>query len=473
MSAKDRFDNDVVIDVRGAGKRYRIFEHPQDRLKQMLFRGRRNYFQEISVLSDVTFQVHRGETVGIVGRNGAGKSTLLQMITGTVQPSDGEVRTRGRIAPLIELGSGFNPELTGRENILFSGMVLGMTQAEVEAKFDQIAAFADIGPYIERPVKTYSSGMYARLAFAVAIHVNPDILIVDEILSVGDAAFQRKCMARFYDIRDSGCTILIVAHDEYLVRSICQKCLYLKQGRMVAYGESSEVVGLYMTDLVPPAELPFATVPPQTADLMAADGDGTGTDTPFLAEAEDAAPSDVPESAEPFETPDAPLAVRDGGEGPAYRITDVHLLDAAGHPVEMVPYGSTVTLEFGFEALVAMLPTHISFVFNLHSVNGTYVCGSTTLMERMAAHPSSHRGRVRITFPDLKLLAGKYIWRVAINDGAGLLTLVEAKHVCPFGVTDDYYSAGTVHLDRAWHIDLDAPAGRIGIDSRKLAHGTS
>jgi lipopolysaccharide transport system ATP-binding protein len=457
MSTDNRFNNNVVIDVRGVSKRYRIFERPQDRLKQMLFRGRRRYFQEASVLHDLTFQVHRGETVGIVGRNGAGKSTLLQMITGTIQPSDGEVLTRGRIAPLIELGSGFSPELTGRENIFFNGMVLGMTQAEVEAKFDQIAAFADIGPYIERPVKTYSSGMYARLAFAVAIHVDPDILIVDEILSVGDAAFQRKCMARFYDIRDSGCTILIVAHDEYLVRSICQKCLYLKQGRMVAYGGASEVVGLYMSDLVPPAELTSTPAPhSQVPEPAAADS-----------HAAIVSPAGAAKSANVSE---APPTIREKNEGPVYRITDVHLLGTDGHPMEVVPHDSTVTLEFGFEALATTLPPHISFVFNLHSVNGTYVCGSTTLMERMAAHPSSRRGRVRINFPNLKLLAGKYIWRVAINDGAGLLVLAEAKHACPFRVTDDYRSAGTVHLDRSWQIDLDAPADRAGINSREPTH---
>ncbi|MFC7474682.1 ABC transporter ATP-binding protein [Dankookia sp. GCM10030260] len=407
-----------AIELQGVGKAYRQYRHPHQRLLQALLGGRRRFFSEAVVLRDVTFSARRGETVGIVGRNGAGKSTLLQLIAGTLQPSFGTVRTRGRIAPLIELGSGFNPELTGRENVFFNGMLLGMTEPEIAAKFDAIAGFADIGDYLEQPVKIYSSGMYARLAFAVAIHVEPDILIVDEILSVGDAAFQRKSMRRFYDIRDQGCTILMVAHDEYLVRSICQRCLYLSQGRMVAFGAAAEVVTLYMSDLLPPDPV------------------------------EPAPAEDTPASAMP-----PPVAVETAPEAPTAatcRIESVGLLDDAGRTIEVVPHGSTITVEFRCRWHGEDIPPQVSFVFNLYSVTGTYVCGSTTLMDGLGAQAAGQTTLVRITFPDLQLLAGRYHWRVAVNDAEGLLVLAEAKAACPFRVTDEYRSAGVVHLERRW-----------------------
>lgn len=426
-----------VIELHRVGKAYRQYRRPHQRLLQAMFGGRRSFYSEAVVLRDISFSVQGGETVGIVGRNGAGKSTLLQIIAGTLQPSTGTVRTRGRIAPLIELGSGFNPELTGRENVFFSGMLLGMTEAEVAAKYDDIAAFADIGRYLDQPVKIYSSGMYARLAFAVAIHVEPDILIVDEILSVGDAAFQRKSMRRFYDIRDKGCTILVVAHDEYLVRSICQKCLYLNQGRMVAFGPAAEVVTHYMSDLLPQET---AEPVPEPAEVAPA---------AEPAEAQPVAPAEVVAAPAPNPAPVQP-------EAAVCRIKAVRLLDGSGQETEVVPHGSSITIEFDCLWHGEDIPPKVSFVFNLYSVTGTYVCGSTTLMDGLGPQAAERSATVRITFPDLKLLAGRYHWRVAVNDAEGLLVLAEAKQVCPFRVTDEYRSAGMVHLERHWAFDAKA-----------------
>src|SRR5215831_16656465 len=184
---------DAVIAVRGLGKRYEIYAQPRDRLLQSLFRGRRQFFQEFWALADLSFDVRRGETVGIIGRNGSGKSTLLQLIAGTLTPTTGTVRVGGRITALLELGSGFNPEFSGRENVFLNGAILGLGQDEIKSRFDAITEFADIGEFIEQPVKFYSSGMTVRLAFAVQAMVDPDILIVDEALAVGDEKFQRKC----------------------------------------------------------------------------------------------------------------------------------------------------------------------------------------------------------------------------------------------------------------------------------------
>jgi lipopolysaccharide transport system ATP-binding protein len=233
-----------VIRVDRLSKCYQIYDRPHDRLKQfvaprlrsMLGRPPVNYFREFWALRDVSFNVGRGETVGIIGRNGSGKSTQLQMICGTLMPTSGTVETQGRVAALLELGAGFNPEFTGRENVFLNAMVLGLSQPEIEARFDEIAAFADIGQFIEQPVKHYSSGMYARLAFAVAINVDPDILVVDEALAVGDEPFQRKCFARIDAIKNRGATILFVSHSGAAIINLCDRAVLLNAGERLFTG---------------------------------------------------------------------------------------------------------------------------------------------------------------------------------------------------------------------------------------------
>lgn len=241
--------SDSVISIKDVSKIYQIYERPQDRLKQMLWPGTRKFHDEFWALKGINFEVKKGETVGIVGRNGSGKSTLLQVICGTVTPTTGIVERNGRISALLELGSGFNPEFTGRENVFLNGTINGLSRMEMEARFDKIVAFADIGQFIDSPVKHYSSGMFARLAFSVAIHVDPEILIVDEILAVGDSAFQRKCLNKFYEIREAGCSILFVSHDQYQVKSICQRALYLEKGLQKMFGPAGHVIDEYMIDM--------------------------------------------------------------------------------------------------------------------------------------------------------------------------------------------------------------------------------
>lgn len=237
--------SDIAIRARGLSKCYPIFDRPEDRLKQMLSFGRRKYYREFWALREVSFEVRKGEAVGIIGRNGSGKSTLLQIICGTLTPTSGVVQANGRIAALLELGSGFNPEFTGRENIYMNGTVLGLTKEEIRARFNDIVSFADIGNFIEQPVKTYSSGMYARLAFAVAINVDPDILVVDETLSVGDEAFQRKCLARIKQIRENGGTILFVSHATSTIVEVCNRAILIDQGERLITADPKTAVSLY------------------------------------------------------------------------------------------------------------------------------------------------------------------------------------------------------------------------------------
>ena len=212
---------------------------------QMLSRGRRKYYREFWALHPMDLQISHGETVGIVGTNGSGKSTLLQLITGSLTPTSGNVQVRGKIAALLELGTGFNPEFTGRENVYVNSAVLGRTEAETKARFAEIESFADIGEFIDRPVKTYSSGMFARLAFAVAIHVDPDVLVVDEILAVGDASFARKCFARIEELKRGGGTILFVSHNTSQVLEFCDRAILLDRGRHLVTGPTRITVSLY------------------------------------------------------------------------------------------------------------------------------------------------------------------------------------------------------------------------------------
>jgi len=246
--------SDIAIRVAGLSKCYHIYQEPHHRLLQMIVGKNKKYFKEFWALKDVTFSIKKGETVGIVGRNGSGKSTLLQLVSGTLNPTTGEIKTQGRIAALLELGSGFNPEFTGRENVYLYAAVLGYSQAEIEKNFPAIEAFADIGPFIDQPTKTYSSGMVIRLAFSVAIHVEPEILIIDEALSVGDELFQRKCFSKIEQIKQSGATILFVSHSGSTVVDLCDRAILLDNGEMLTSGTPKNIVGLYQKLLyAPPA----------------------------------------------------------------------------------------------------------------------------------------------------------------------------------------------------------------------------
>lgn len=247
--------SDFAIRVEGVSKAFPVYEKPMHRLYQMFSprSAKQRWYKEFHALREVDISVRKGETLGVVGRNGSGKSTLLQIICGTLEPTQGSVQVTGRIAALLELGAGFNPEFTGRENVMLYGTVLGLTRSQVEERFDEIAAFAEIGDFMDQPVKCYSSGMYVRLAFAVAINVTPDILVVDEALSVGDEAFQRKCFARINRIRDDGATVLFVSHSAGIVTQLCDRAVLLDRGEMLCSGSPKFVVSRYHKMLyVPP-----------------------------------------------------------------------------------------------------------------------------------------------------------------------------------------------------------------------------
>lgn len=238
----------IAVRVEHVSKSYRIYRRPLDRMVEILSSGRRQRHQSFPALNDVSFDIRRGETIGLIGPNGSGKSTLLEILCGTLAPTAGSVTCDGRIAALLELGAGFNPDFTGRENVYLNASIMGVERERVEQKFAEVEAFAAIGEYIDRPVRTYSSGMYVRLAFAAAINMDPDILVVDEALSVGDISFQRKCYRHFQEMQRRGVTIIFVTHAMELIRAHCHRAIYIARGTVQAEGDPRDVVHRYLHD---------------------------------------------------------------------------------------------------------------------------------------------------------------------------------------------------------------------------------
>lgn len=316
--------SDIAISVRNVSKCYHVFENQRTRLRHALWPRGNQGRSEIWSLRDINFEVERGDSIAIIGRNGSGKSTLLEIITGTLTPTTGEARAQGRVAALLELGSGFNPEYTGCENVFLNGLLLGLSRAEVEQRFDDIASFADIGDVLDQQVKTYSSGMLVRLAFAVQVALEPDILIVDEALSVGDYFFQQKCFGRLRKMRDDGLTLLFVSHDMGTVRDLCSTAVYLKQGRSQYIGDSKAAVRAYLAE-----QSPAKAATAETSDLQVTAPDSTGRLE--LAEIKQTATWSVPDDQEA-----------------GRRLLAVRLLGVDGQPTTHARIGDTVTIQVYF-----------------------------------------------------------------------------------------------------------------------------
>jgi len=330
--------SDLAIKVENLNKCYHIYDKPHDRLKQMLMRGRRQYYKEFWALRDVSFEIKKGETVGIIGRNGSGKSTLLQMICGTLNPSSGSIQTQGRIAALLELGAGFNPEFTGRENVYMNGAILGLTRDQIDSRFEEIASFADIGNFIEQPVKTYSSGMFVRLAFASNIMSRPEIMIVDEALAVGDMNFQAKCMTALTRIQDNGATILFVSHDVGSVKSLCSRGVYLERGKVVEVGPAASVAERYirtMREEMNEEHRKFSRVSAAFDEKPAAPvATSSSLDEPGFKRSEE------------FENRVAQFRYGSG----EVKVVSVELLDAQGEDITFVEFDQDVKVKVYFEA---------------------------------------------------------------------------------------------------------------------------
>jgi ABC-type polysaccharide/polyol phosphate transport system ATPase subunit len=346
-----------VIELHGISKAYRIYSHPRHRLMEAVWRGRRTYHEEFWALRDITFDVDAGTTTGIIGMNGSGKSTLLQIIAGIVQPTAGRLAVHGRLASLLELGAGFNPDFSGRDNVVMNGAIMGFSAEEMARRLPAIEAFAEIGDFIDQPVKTYSSGMFVRLAFAAAIHIDPEILLVDEALAVGDAMFQHRCIRKIKEFQSNGKTILFVSHDINTVKSICSQAVFLNAGRIETVGDAETVASRYHAHV---------------AMLESRRADAESSAVPVEA----SAPGSL------IFRPDPEFERRAGlfrhGSGAA-RIRNVEIIDAAGNQVSVVQFDQPVVLRVHMEFYAEAHFYILGFLFRDKA--GNDVVGTNTFEE--------------------------------------------------------------------------------------------
>ena len=418
--------SDIAIKVKNLSKCYQIYDTPRDRLKQFLLPSLqqvvglppKQYYREFWALKDVSFEVAKGETVGIIGRNGGGKSTLLQIICGTLSPSLGSITAHGRIAALLELGAGFNTEFTGRENVYMNASVLGLNKDEIDARFDDIAAFADIGEFIEQPVKVYSSGMFARLAFSIAINVDPEILIVDEALAVGDARFVAKCMRRIKAIQENGASILFVSHDINSVRTLCESAIWLDQGRVVEQGDVFPVTGqftefmfkdekseqdiLHDQLVAPSKELPPSEEVSQTAE-QAISNVSTASEAPVPSE----------DSTECLSGIDAQPVTHWGSHKGVILSGAIH--DEQGIQKDVFSWGESLHIRIEVNVPKEIPREHLSIAFSIKDLKGTDLIVSTTHDFEKKRLPDQERFSVSFKLVN-PLVTGKYLLVVAVEN---------------------------------------------------------
>ena len=376
--------SEIAIAVNHLNKIYRLYDKPIDRLKESLGLSRKKKYKEHYALRDVSFTVEKGETVGIIGTNGSGKSTILKIITGVLNATGGEVQVNGRISALLELGAGFNMEYSGIENIYLNGTMIGFSREEIDARLDDILKFADIGDFVYQPVKTYSSGMFVRLAFAVAINIEPEILIVDEALSVGDVFFQAKCYRKFEEFKKQGKTILIVSHDLGSISKYCDRVVLLNQGVKMAEGNPKEMVDLYKRLLVGQAE------DPQEETLE--------TQEPAESISEDE------QWKRPY--PLNPEKLEYGG-GEA-KIIDFTILDDRGLPGNTITKGSSFLIKMKVKFFSPV--TEPIFAYTFKNIQGTELTGTNTMYEKADVPPRNPGDEVVVSFrQEMNLQGGEYL----------------------------------------------------------------
>lgn len=410
--------SDVAIRVEHLSKHYNVYDKPIHRLLQMLWRGRRSFYREFKAVEDVSFEIRRGETVGIIGRNGAGKSTLLQMICGTLNQTSGHIQVNGKVAALLELGAGFNPEFTGRENVYLAASLYGLTKQDVDARFDAITGFADIGDFVEQPVKTYSSGMFVRLAFAVIAHVDADILVVDEALSVGDAYFQQKCMRFLGEFQRRGGTLLFVSHDMGAVNALCGSAVLLRRignRYLCDTGPAKSISATYLRELYDErhqaSEASFILASSDT-DLASGRVDAPEDDDRTIYSATDIHPASYHVS-----------TFRDDAEGfgaGGGRITTAFFRDANGRILTEFTSDENISLMVHARAFKAMTFPAIGFM--LKDRKGQYVMTESTDSYLRAESILAQAGsdievEFRIRMPNL--VRGEYTMDIAFAEGPG------------------------------------------------------
>ncbi len=422
----------VAISVNDLTKVYHLYDKPQDRFKEALHPFRKSYHHDFYAMSEVGFDIHKGETVGIIGKNGAGKSTLLKMITGVLTPSGGTIETQGRISSLLELGAGFNPEMTGIENIYLNGTLMGFSDSEMDEKIDDILAFADIGEFIHQPVKMYSSGMFARLAFSVSINVEPDILIVDEALSVGDMAFQMKCFKKFQEFQEQNRTILFVTHSLDTVIRYCSRGIVIDGGKVICDDSAKEAVDLFKQLLTGHYD-PSRDSTTQKEETQKIINDIILKDQ-------------FPHNKESLEYGNNKVIIYDYGIlDSKNRVSTV--LDYDQH------YNIVIKMEF-FDSVVSPI-----FAFTIKDAKGMEITGTNTMMKHIHTHSYTKGDKISITFAqDITLSPGHYalsLGCVTIDD-SGIEVYSRLYDIILFEVIGSQEMVGFFDLKSDISIDMES-----------------
>lgn len=410
-------DTDHIIEVSHLSKAYRLYNSKSDRLREAVsFRGKK-YHRLFYALSDISFSVRRGEILGILGVNGSGKSTLLKILSGVVSATEGTMAVRGRVSALLELGAGFNPEYTGLENIDLHGTMMGYSPEEMQSRREEIIRFADIGDFIGQPVKNYSSGMFARLAFAVAINVNPEILIVDETLSVGDMRFQIKCMDRMKEMMENGTTILYVSHDISSVRRFCQRSMWLHQGQLQAIGDTDQIADMYADFL-------------KCNDLQSVER--------------------VRETAEQQEREDEEAFVLPASGDAIASIVRFELKNRLGEPVSTPAYDEPVTVTVTYDVYDESIDRPVLGVA-LFSIDDEYICGLNTLLDDEKIPWKYGRNRFSLYYPNgLRAMGGKYYFDATLRDKTATVNIDYRKCIKEISITSGYVAEGRLVLPHVW-----------------------
>jgi len=443
---------DIAIAAHNLSKIYHLYNTPSDRLKQVLFGRKRKYYEEYTALSDVSFQLPKGEVLGLVGRNGAGKSTLLQLICGTLSPTSGELTIHGRIAALLELGAGFNPEFTGRENIYLSAAVMGIGQKEIDDKLEEIIDFSGVRPFIDQPVKTYSSGMYVRLAFSVATSVEPDILVIDEALSVGDGDFARRSFERIMAMRDAGKTILFCSHSLYQVEALCTQAIWLEQGQVRASGKPELIVPEYQSfldHLENKGAEPEAAVPVSESQAE----EGPPEEIQVDVESEENANLDLDTESENVDV----LPPQVSGLGSGARLTRVTASadGVSGKTLQLSSRSSSLHLDIEFQTTLVDETPQVALA--IHSAGGQLItsCGSWVDGISPVIDPQGN-GRIQIEYNNLPLLKGTYYIGVLLFCERGIFLHDEADPAVTLHVSQPNKERGIVYLPHHWLVPGDA-----------------
>ncbi|WP_199624323.1 ABC transporter ATP-binding protein [Paenibacillus alkalitolerans] len=393
--------SDIAISVQNISKSYRMYPSPQDRLKQFFVGSKKQFFKEFWALNNVSFDVRKGESVGIIGKNGSGKSTILQIITGTLKPTSGEVKLNGKVSALLELGSGFNPEFTGRENAIMNGAIMGLTQSEMVDRLPLIEEFAEIGDFIDQPVKTYSSGMFVRLAFACAVNVNPDILIVDEALAVGDMRFQLKCIDKMKSFKKEGKTILFVSHDSYAVRNFCDQAIWMMDGQVHLRGD-------------------VKTVTEQYQDFMK------------------------------YEASREEVQVEQRSQnGVILSIDNITFIDRTRVQKENFKFGDpiTVVVEYTLHTEMKGIVGGIA----LYDKQNNYICGLNTKLDSYAIPSQPGKYMLELTYDQMNLLPGTYYVDVGFFESSAVVILDYKSRFDSFRIdSGEYIAEGITYLPHQW-----------------------